>query len=140
MLHIFQQACRHVQAPPYRRKYRQINLILSLSVLSAEGTISMKFSSLQSSLLQILSIFSNLRKAQLLLHISQIVDGLIPVISDNSDCVIPRSFNSFSKLILIIKSPSDDTFVNTQITYSVICVLKKITSIICYNKFLVQTA
>lgn len=73
-LHIFQQLCRHVQAPPYRRKYRQINLILSLFVLSAEGTISMKFSSLQSSLLQILSIFSNLRKAQLLLHISQIVE------------------------------------------------------------------
>ncbi len=52
----------------------------------------------------ILSIFSSLRKEQILLQISHIVDGLIPVRAASSDWVIPRSESNFFKQIFIVKS------------------------------------
>ncbi len=52
----------------------------------------------------ILSIFSSFKNVQVLLQISHIVDGLIPVKAANSDCVIPRSASNFFKLIFIILS------------------------------------
>ncbi len=52
----------------------------------------------------ILSIFSSFKNVQVLLQISHIVDGLIPVKAASSDCVIPRSESNFFKQIFIVKS------------------------------------